>query len=154
MKFMTTGKVSKQTGVGVETVRFYEKSGLIDKPPRTESGYRQYPASTVIRIRFIKRAKELGFTLREIKELLNLRLDPMTTCDDVRQVAEEKLRNVRAKIQSLQGIEKGLSELIGVCAVGGPDGECPILEALGPDWHPSEQIRDRIMPKSTKNVEV
>ena len=137
MKFMTIGKVSKQTGVGVETVRFYEKSGLIDKPPRTESGYRQYPPNTVIRIKFIKRAKELGFTLKEIHELLNLRLDPRTTCDDVRQMAEEKLRNVRAKIQSLQGIEKRLSELIDACAVGGLDGECPILEGLEPDWHTS-----------------
>lgn len=135
MKLMTIGNVSKQSGIGVETVRFYEKSGLINEPPRTESGYRQYPPSTVIRIQFIKRAKELGFTLKEIKELLNLRLDPMTTCDDVRQVAEEKQENVQAKIQSLQGIEKALGELIGACAVGGPDGECPILEALEPDWH-------------------
>ena len=136
MKLLTIGKVSKQSGIGVETVRFYEKSGLIDDPPRTESGYRQYPASTVVRIGFIKRAKELGFTLKEIKELLNLRLDPITTCDDVRQVAMEKLRNVQAKIQSLRGIEKALGELIGACAGGGPDGECPILEALEPDWHP------------------
>ena len=135
MKLMTIGNVSKQSGIGVETVRFYEKSGLINEPPRTESGYRQYPPNTVVRIQFIKRAKELGFTLKEIKELLNLRLDPMTSCDDVRQVAEEKLKNILAKIQSLQGIEKALGELIGACAVGGPDGECPILEALEPDWH-------------------
>jgi MerR family copper efflux transcriptional regulator len=141
MKLMTIGSVSKQSGIGVETVRFYEKSGLIDEPPRTESGYRQYPPSTVIRIRFIMRAKELGFTLKEIKELLNLRLDPSTTCEDVRLMAEEKLGNVRAKIQSLQGIEKALGELIGACAVGGPDGECPILEALEPNWHlPEEQL--------------
>lgn len=139
MKLMTIGKVSEQSGIGVETVRFYEKSGLIDDPTRTESGYRQFPPSTVIRIRFIKRAKELGFTLREIKELLNLRLDPMTTCGDVRLMAEEKLENVRAKIQSLQGIEKALGELVDACAVGGPDGECPILEALEADWHRSEE---------------
>lgn len=135
MKLMTIGIVSKLSGIGIETVRFYEKSGLIDEPARTESGYRQYPPGTVVRIRFIKRAKELGFTLKEIKELLNLRLDPGTTCDDVRQVAEEKQKNVRVKIQSLQGIEKALGELIGACATGGPDGECPILEALEPDWH-------------------
>lgn len=122
----------------METIRFYEKSGLIDEPSRTKSGYRQYPPSTVVRIRFIKRAKELGFTLKEIKELLNLRLDPMTTCEDVRLMAEEKQANVLAKIQSLRGIEKALGELIGACAVGGPDGECPILEALEPDWHLSE----------------
>jgi len=135
MGSLTIGEVAKQTGIGVETVRFYEKSGLIDEPPRTEAGYRQYPEDTASRVRFIRHAKELGFTLTEIKELLNLRLDPTTTCEDVRQVAEEKLRNVRAKIQSLQGIEMALGDLIGACAVGGPDGECPILEALEPDWH-------------------
>jgi MerR family mercuric resistance operon transcriptional regulator len=140
MKLMTIGNVSKQSGIGVETVRFYEKSGLIDEPPRTESGYRQYPPSTIVRIQFIKRAKELGFTLKEIKELLNLRLDPITTCEDVRLMAEEKLRNVRAKVRSLQGIEKALGELIGACAAGGPDGECPILEALEPDWHNSGTV--------------
>ena len=142
MGSLTIGEVAKQTGIGVETVRFYEKSGLIDEPPRTEAGYRQYPEDTASRVRFIRHAKELGFTLTEIKELLNLRLDPTTTCEDVRQVAEEKLRNVRAKIQSLQGIEMALGELIGACAVGGPDGECPILEALEPDWHISEKQRN------------
>jgi MerR family mercuric resistance operon transcriptional regulator len=142
MGSLTIGEVAKQTGIGVETVRFYEKSGLIDEPPRTEAGYRQYPEDTASRVRFIRHAKELGFTLTEIKELLNLRLDPTTTCEDVRQVAEEKLRNVRAKIQSLQAIEMALGELIGACAVGGPDGECPILEALEPDWHISEKQRN------------
>ena len=142
MGSLTIGEVAKQTGIGVETVRFYEKSGLIDEPPRTEAGYRQYPENTASRVRFIRHAKELGFTLTEIKELLNLRLDPTTTCEDVRQVAEEKLRNVRAKIQSLQAIEMALGELIGACAVGGPDGECPILEALEPDWHISEKQRN------------
>ncbi len=142
MGSLTIGEVAKQTGIGVETVRFYEKSGLIDEPPRTEAGYRQYPEDTASRVRFIRHAKELGFTLKEIKELLNLRLDPTTTCEDVRQVAEEKLRNVRAQIQSLQAIEIALGELIGACAVGGPDGECPILEALEPDWHISEKQRN------------
>jgi len=138
MKSMTIGKVSRQSGIGVETVRFYEKSGLIDEPPRSKSGYRQYPPNTVIRIQFIKRAKELGFTLKEIHELLNLRLDPRTTCEDIRLMAEEKRRNVSAKIRSLQGIEKALGELVGACAVDGPDGECPILAALEPEWHRSE----------------
>ena len=142
MGSLTIGEVAKLTGIGVETVRFYEKSGLIDEPPRTEAGYRQYPEDTASRVRFIRHAKTLGFTLTEIKELLNLRLDPTTTCEDVRQVAEEKLRNVRAKIQSLQGIEMALGDLIGACAVGGPDGECPILEALEPDWHISEKQRN------------
>lgn len=143
---MTIGQVAKQTGIGVETIRFYEKSGLLEEPPRTGSGYRQYPAGTVVRIRFIRRAKELGFTLREIKELLNLKLDPATTCEDVRLIAEEKLQKVQAKVWSLQGIEKALEALIGQCSAGGPDGQCPILEALGPDWHASVKSSDSVKP--------
>ena len=134
MKVLTIGKVSRQTGIGVETIRFYEKSGLIDEPQRTESGYRQYPISTVNRIKFIRRAKGLGFTLKEIHELLNLKRDPSSTCDDVRIMGEEKLRDVQAKIRSLQGMERALSELIGACVGTGPDGECPLLEALEADW--------------------
>ncbi|MFV1957431.1 MAG: MerR family DNA-binding protein [bacterium] len=134
MKPLTIGKVASLTGIGVETIRFYEKSGLINAPPRTESGYRQYPASTVGRVRFIKRAKELGFTLNEIKGLLHLKLNPTTSCDEVRHMAEEKRMNVKAKIASLMGIERALGELIGACAIGGPTGECPFLEAMEPEW--------------------
>ncbi|MFV2082411.1 MAG: MerR family DNA-binding protein [bacterium] len=134
MRPLTIGKVAKLTGIGVETVRFYEKSGLIDEPPRSKSGYRQFPASTVARVRFIKRAKELGFTLNEIKGLLHLKLNPTTSCDEVRHMAEEKRMNVRAKIESLRGIERALDALISACSASGPTGECPFLEALEPEW--------------------
>jgi MerR family transcriptional regulator, copper efflux regulator len=98
MESMTIGKVARLGGVGVETVRFYEKKGLIDKPPRRVSGYRQYPKETVQQLRFIRRAKELGFTLKEIKELLALRLDSEKTCADIRH--RQKLRSVISRRRS------------------------------------------------------
>ena len=134
MKLLTIGEVARQTGIGVETVRFYEKRGLIDEPPRTEAGYRQYPENTAPRIRFIRHAKELGFTLTEIKELLHLRLDAATTCDDVRHMAEKKRMDIMARIESLQGMEHALRKLIDACSSSGPAGHCPILDALDPEW--------------------
>ena len=85
METLTIGKVAKQADIGIETIRFYEREGLIEDPPRRASGYRQYPSDTVDRVRFIKRAKELGFSLKEIKELLYLSVDPGTTCTQVQQ---------------------------------------------------------------------
>jgi len=134
VKLLTIGKVSKQSGIGVETIRFYEKRGLIDEPSRTEAGYRQYPADTAPRIRFIRHAKELGFTLTEIKELLHLRLDEATTCDDVRHMAEKKRMDIVARIESLKGMEHALGKLIAACSSSGPAGNCPILDALDPEW--------------------
>ncbi len=80
MKPLTIGKVASRAGIGIETIRFYEREGLIAEPPRRESGYRQYPEVAVSRLRFIRHAKELGFSLKEIKELFALRVDPETTC--------------------------------------------------------------------------
>ena len=134
MRSLMIGEVAKQTGIGVETVRFYEKRGLIDEPPRTEAGYRQYPDNTAPRIRFIRHAKELGFTLTEIKELLHLRLDSETTCDEVRHMAEKKRMDIVARIESLQGMEHALGKLIEACSSSGPAGSCPILDALDPEW--------------------
>ena len=134
MKLLTIGKVSKQSGIGVETIRFYEKRGLIDEPSRTEAGYRQYPEDTAPRIMFIRHAKELGFTLTEIKELLHLRVDEATTCDDVRHMAEKKRKDIVARIKSLQGMEHALGRLIEICSSSGPAGNCPILDELGQEW--------------------
>jgi len=91
---LTIGQVAKRSGIGLETVRFYERKGLVEEPPRTDSGYRQYPENVVARIRFIRRAKELGFKLSEISELLSLRVDPDSTCSDVRQQTEFKIADV------------------------------------------------------------
>ncbi len=127
---LTIGQVAKHSGLGLETLRFYERKGLIEEPPRTDSGYRQYPEDVVGRIRFIKRAKELGFSLKEISELLSLRVDPGTTCADVRKQTELKLTDVEEKIRALRRIKTALKKLAASCVGTGPTSECPILEAL------------------------
>ena len=99
---------------------------------RGQSGYRHYPESVVLRLLFIKRAKELGFTLSEIKELLSLRHDPKTTCADVKQQADVKILNIDEKLRSLRRMKKALVELTESCNGHGPVDECPILEALDP----------------------
>src|SRR5262245_14308151 len=98
MKLMTIGQVARQGGVGVETVRFYERRGLLQEPSRKESGYRHYGDETVSRLRFIRRAKELGFSLKEIGELLTLRIDPDTDSGDVKRRAEAKIADIDARI--------------------------------------------------------
>ncbi|RMH60207.1 MAG: heavy metal-responsive transcriptional regulator, partial [Bacteroidetes bacterium] len=98
---MKIGDVAKRAGVNVQTIRFYERKGLMEAPPRTASGYRQYTGEAVRRIRFIKHAQELGFSLREIHELLSLRVDPHTTCADIQQYALEKVEDIERRIASL-----------------------------------------------------
>lgn len=132
MKPLTIGEVARRAGVGVETVRFYERQGLLEEPARKDSGYRQYADDAVTRLRFIRRAKELGFSLKEIQELLALRLDPATTCAEVRGAAEAKIADVEERIQALQRIKKALKKLTAACSGRGPVSACPILEALEP----------------------
>jgi MerR family mercuric resistance operon transcriptional regulator len=130
MEVLTIGQLAKNAGVNVETIRYYERRQLIPEPPRRESGYRQYTADFVVRIQFIKRAQELGFSLNEIAELLALRIDSETTCSEVRKHAEAKIANIEGKIQTLQSMKQALVELVQVCNENGTTGECPILEAL------------------------
>lgn len=132
MNTLRIGKVAKKAGVGVDTVRFYERRGLLDEPPRNESGYRQYPLETVVKLRFIKRAKELGFSLKEIGELLALRYDQDATCGDVKRQAEAKLRDIEEKIRDLTSMKKSLAALTCQCSGMGPVSECPILTTLEP----------------------
>ncbi len=127
---LTIGKVARQAGVNVETIRYYERRGLLPKPPRTPSGYRLYPPESVARLRFIKGAQALGFSLGEIQELLALRVDSETTCAEVRKRGEAKLAQIQEKIQALQRIQEALGRLVNACEQGGPTGECPIIEAL------------------------
>lgn len=133
METLTIGKVARLAGVGIETIRFYEREGLLEPPARRPSGYREYPAQAADRLRFIRHAKELGFSLREIQELLALRLDPRTTCADVRRRARAKLADVEARILALQRIKRALARLTATCRGSGPVAECPILEALEDD---------------------
>ncbi|MBW7997265.1 MAG: MerR family DNA-binding protein [Candidatus Glassbacteria bacterium] len=130
MESLQIGKVARLSDVGVETIRFYEREGLIAEPPRKESGYRQYPKETVSRIRFIKRAKKLGFSLKEIRELLSLRKDPDATCEDILERAKAKVTNIEEKILALQRMKKALGKLMAACSEAGSVTECPILEAL------------------------
>ena len=126
----TIGSVAREAGVGIETVRFYEREGLIGKPPRTPSGYRQYPEEAIERIRFIQRAKGLGFSLAEIRDLLALRVRPESECEDVRLRAEAKIADIEARMRDLDAMRRVLTELTRACATGKPTSECPILECL------------------------
>jgi Hg(II)-responsive transcriptional regulator len=132
---MTIGQVARRAGVGVETVRFYERQGLLEEPARRASGYRQYDEDAVTRLRFIRRAKELGFSLGEIAELLALRSDPGATREDVRRRARAKLGAIDAKIRDLQRIRQALLRLTESCQGEGPATDCSILGALdgGPE---------------------
>ncbi|MDR3619532.1 MAG: MerR family DNA-binding protein [Paludisphaera borealis] len=130
---LTSGALAESAGVNVETLRFYERKGLLPTPPRRASGYREYPTEDVQRIRFIKRAQELGFSLVEIKELLALRVRPGATPADVKTRAEEKLADIRRKIASLKAMEKALKKLNETCSGHGPMAECPILHHLEGD---------------------
>jgi len=127
---LTIGQLAKKTEVNVETIRFYERRGLMPKPLRRESGYRQYSDDDIARVRFIRRAKELGFSLKEILELLSLRVDPDTTCGDIKRRAETKIADIDQKIRTLQGMKKALTKLASTCRGRGPTSECPILEML------------------------
>lgn len=129
-KGFTIGRIAAAAGVGVETVRFYEREGLLVKPERSNGGYRQYRADDVRRIQFIQRAKDLGFSLKEIGELLELRLDPGTSCADVKSKAEAKLASIDEKLKALQRMRRTLTALAATCSGQGSTDACPILESL------------------------
>ncbi len=130
MQGLTRKQVADHAGVTIEAVRFYEREGLIEEPPRTEANYRKYPEDTIKRIRFIKRAQNLGFTLPEVKELLSLRMSAETTPADIRQRAVAKIEDIESKIQALQSMKRILKEITEACHGVGPLSDCPILEAL------------------------
>jgi MerR family mercuric resistance operon transcriptional regulator len=124
------GEVAERGGVNLQTIRYYEREGLLPEPPRLESGYRIFPESTVRRVRFIKRAQELGFSLTEIRDLLALRLDSKTSSSQVRALANAKMAEIDSKIRSLQAMKIALSRLTVQCSGCAPASECPILEAI------------------------
>lgn len=124
IKLLTIGRLAQEVGINLETVRFYERKGLLPKPPRSASGYRLFPADTARRLQFIKRAQELGFSLSEIRELLTLRLSPRSS-----------------KIESLDCMRHSLLKLVRSCGGCAPLSECPILESLD-----REGLRQMVLP--------
>ncbi len=130
MQPMKIGQVAKRSNVGIETIRYYEREGLLAKPQRRPSGYRQYDMSVVSRLQFIRRAKELGFTLGEIKELLGLWFDTTTRCVHVRQRARDKIADIEEKIRSLHKMKRSLKKVIQQCESRDSVDDCPLLEGI------------------------
>ncbi len=126
---MTIGRLARHAGVGIDTVRFYERRGLLPEPARTPSGYRLYPRQTTARLRFIRRAKALGFTLDEIGSLLELQ-DVGGQKSMVKDLTRRKLSEIDSKIKDLSRIRKVLSELERECSGSGDVSGCPIIAAL------------------------
>lgn len=134
MDGLMIGRVASEAGVNIETLRYYERQGILPRPGRTRSKYRIYSTETVRRVRFVKRAQELGFSLKEIKELLSLRATRGPRCDAVRERARAKIRDIDDRIRALAGIRTVLAKLVDECSGSkGPLTECPILEALDSD---------------------
>ena len=124
------GEVAERGGVNLQTIRYYERERLLPEPPRLESGYRMFPESTVRRVRFIKRAQEIGFSLGEIRELLSLRMDAQRERTEVLTLAQAKMTDIDGKIRTLKEMKAVLNRLMERCSGCGPASECPILESI------------------------
>src|SRR5690348_3986902 len=133
---LTIGAVARRVGVAIDTIRYYERDGLLPEPQRRASGYRSYGDGAVTQLRFIRRAKDLGFTLEEIRELLALSADRQRGVKAVKQRAQRRLADIEARIAELERVRAGLAELIEACPGHGTPEECPILRALDGE-HPS-----------------
>jgi MerR family mercuric resistance operon transcriptional regulator len=130
MNSFTIGQLAKQASVKIETIRYYERVKLIPQPSRPVSGYRRYSPDYIARIQFIKRAQALGFSLKEVAELLALRVESNTVCQDVQKRVEIKITDIEAKIQMLQRMKIVLTDLVKACKENELTNECPILKAL------------------------
>ena len=143
MNAISIGEMARRSGVGKETIRFYERTSLLPPPPRTAANYRRYPPQALDRLRFIRRAKDLGFTLDEIRELLSLQ-DADGDRAEVKRLTSGKLKEIRARIRQLQRMELALRTLHAQCSGHGPVHGCPIVETLAghaptPDACPETQ---------------
>lgn len=136
MRTISIGQLAKAAGVGVETVRFYERKGLLDAPARKDFGYRQYGDEAVERLRFIRRAQQVGFTLKEIQDLLGLRDDPDARRADVRDRAAGKIADIDAKVRDLLAMRASLAGLLESCEGDGPASGCPIITAFEDQGRP------------------
>ncbi len=127
---LAIGALAKRVGVAIDTIRYYEREGLLPEPQRRASGYRSYGEGAVARLRFIRRAKDLGFTLQEIGELLALSADRQRGVKAVKQRAQHRLAAIEQRIVELQKVRDGLAELVAACPGHGKPEACPILRAL------------------------
>jgi MerR family mercuric resistance operon transcriptional regulator len=127
---MRTSEVADRAGVNPQTLRYYERRGLLPEPPRSAAGYRAYPEETVRVIRFVKRAQELGFSLDEVDELLRLAGGGPDACDTARELAEARAADLAAKIADLQRMHDSLRRLIGTCSWPRDERDCPLLQAI------------------------
>lgn len=130
MERSTIGQLARQAGVNIETIRYYERRGLLPDPPRSRAGYRQYPPEAIGRLTFIRRAQTLGFTLAEISELLDLRVGPTQACEDVETKARSAIARCQAKIDELQQMSRALGKLADACSSRPHTSDCPIIELL------------------------
>ena len=130
MQLLSIGQLAKTAGVGVETVRFYEREGLLEVPSRKQSGYRQYDDDAVEKLKFIRRAQQVGFTLKEIQELLSLRSNPHARRADVRVKASDRIADIDAKVRDLIAMRDSLVALLATCDGDGPAADCPIITAF------------------------
>lgn len=128
---MTIGQLAACAGIGADTVRYYEREGLMPTPRRSESGYRRYDAASATRLRFIRRARDLGFSLDDVRELLALSADGGHGTQGVRARAEARLADIERRIAELRRVQRGLRNLVEACPGHGPLDACPILAALG-----------------------
>ena len=127
---LSIGQVATAAEVNIQTIRYYERRGLFPTPRRTPAGYRQYADDAVARLRFIKHAKELGFSLEEIQELLGLRVRHGAACDAVERKTRQKIEVVQHRIRNLQRMKRTLERLATACTARRPTDDCPILEVL------------------------
>jgi Hg(II)-responsive transcriptional regulator len=130
MKTLHTSELARLAGVNRETIRFYERKGLLPEPERTSGGYRLYSSADLDRLLFIRNAQQLGFTLQEIKELLEIADGRISGCAEVKQLAQKKVDFINEQIKSLSKLRKVLNELIQQCSGSGSITDCPIIESL------------------------
>lgn len=127
---MRTGQVAQRAGVNLQTVRYYERRGLLREPPRRESGYREYGQDSVQAVRFIKRAQQLGFSLAEVEQLLHLAVGGPEACEAAQVVAKHRIDELDQRIADLQAMRAALDRLLQTCTRSRAERECPLLHTL------------------------
>jgi Hg(II)-responsive transcriptional regulator len=130
---MRSGQIANQAAVNVQTLRYYERRGLLQAPARLESGYREYPSDAIRIVRFVKRTQELGFTLAEAESLLALAAGGPESCDAAQELATEKIGELEAKIASLRSMKDSLQTLLATCSRPRRQRECPLLQSIETD---------------------